>query len=123
MLYEMYKGKGFAGELFNNMETNKRFTGILIIIACIIDMGYWLVIHNIDENKLKLVPELKIMYELHLGILPCILSLLFWFKIKNKKYAKITIIATSLVYAFIILLLTFKHSILYTDIIKYWFIK
>ena len=121
MLYEMYQGQEFAGRFFNKMETNKKFAKILITIACIIDFVYWILIHKIDEAKLNLVPELKIMCGLLLGILPCVLSLLFWFKIKNTKHAKLIITITSLVYAFIILLLTFKHSILYTDVIRYWF--
>ena len=123
MLYEMYQGQEIAGRFFNKMETNKKFAKILITIACIIDFVYWILIHKIDEAKLNLVPELKIMCGLLLGILPCVLSLLFWFKIKNTKHAKLIITITSLVYAFIILLLTFKHSILYTDVIRYWFIK
>ena len=121
MLYEMYQGQEIAGRFFNKMETNKKFAKILITIACIIDFVYWILIHKIDEAKLNLVPELKIMCGLLLGILPCVLSLLFWFKIKNTKHAKLIITITSLVYAFIILLLTFKHSILYTDVIRYWF--
>ena len=121
MLYEMYQGQEIAGRFFNKMETNKKFAKILITIACIIDFVYWILIHKIDEAKLNLVPELKIMCWLLLGILPCVLSLLFWFKIKNTKHAKLIITITSLVYAFIILLLTFKHSILYTDVIRYWF--
>jgi len=121
MLYEMYQGQEIAGRFFNKMETNKKFAKILITIACIIDFVYWILIHKIDEAKLNLVPELKMMCGLLLGILPCVLSLLFWFKIKNTKHAKLIITITSLVYAFIILLLTFKHSILYTDVIRYWF--
>lgn len=121
MLYEMYQGQEIAGRFFNKMETNKKFAKILITIACIIDFVYWILIHKIDEAKLNLVPELKIMCGLLLGILPCVLSLLFWFKIKNTKHAKLIMIIASLVYGFIILLLTFKHSILYTDVIRYWF--
>ena len=121
MLYEMYQGQEIAGRFFNKMETNKKFAKILITIACIIDFVYWILIHKIDEAKLNLVPELTIMCGLLLGILPCVLSLLFWFKIKNTKHAKLIMIIASLVYGFIILLLTFKHSILYTDVIRYWF--
>ena len=109
MLYEMYQGQEIAGRFFNKMETNKKFAKILITIACIIDFVYWILIHKIDEAKLNLVPELKIMCGLLLGILPCVLSLLFWFKIKNTKHAKLIMIIASLVYGFIILLLTFKH--------------
>ena len=123
MLYEMYQGQEFAGRFFNKIETNKKFVNSLITIASIIDFVYWILIHKIDAAKLNLVPELKIMCELLLGLLPCVLSLIFWFKIKNTKHAKLIMTITSLVYAFIILLLTFKHSILYTDVIRYWFIK
>ena len=121
MLYEMYKGQEIAGRLFNKIETNKNFAKLIIAIACIIDFVYWIFIHKIDEIKLNLIPELKIMYELLLGLSPCFLSLLFWFKIKNIKHAKLIMTITSLVYAFIILLLTFKHSTLYTYVIRYWF--
>ncbi len=119
MLYEMYKGQEFAGKFFNKIETNKRFTKLTITIACIIDTIYWMLIHKIDEDILNLVPELKIMCELLLGILPCVLSLLLWFKIKEKKHGKFIMTITSLIYALIILWFTYSHSILYTDFIKH----
>ena len=119
MLYEMYKGQEVTGKFFNKIEINKKFAKLTIIIACIIDIIYWMFVHKIDEDKLNLVPELKIMCELLLGILPCLLSLLLWFKIKHKKYAQVIMAVASLVYGCVILWFTYKSSILYNDFIKH----
>jgi len=123
MLYEMYQGQEFAGRFFNKIETNKKFAKFTIIIAFIIDIVYCLLMLFVSLLFYEFARELIVMCALLLGILPCVLSLLFWFKIKNTKHAKLIMTITSLVYAFIILLLTFKYSILYTDVIRYWFIK
>lgn len=123
MLYEMYQGQEFAGRFFNKIETSKKFAKFTIIIAFIIDIIYCLLMLFISLLFYEFARELIVMCGLLLGILPCIVSLLLWFRIKNTKRAKLIMTITSLVYAFIILLLTFKHSILYTDVIRYWFIK